>query len=157
MALLGIDIGLDVLSVARPRGVWPAWSVLLRMACGIGYLAIFMAYIGMGRVFPDGYTYWGLSKGFCGPVVYLFLWLVGYVCPDPLFLDEIEAVLDLECLADMTLPFIEFGTSSTRPYTGTSWATGSERPCFPTEYCPGPILPRITVPLGFGGVRQGWD
>ena len=79
MALLGIDIILDVSSVVRLRGMWPSWAVLLRLICGVGYIANFMAYVGLGRVFPFGYTYWGIAEGFCGPIVYLFLWLAGYV------------------------------------------------------------------------------
>lgn len=74
---LGIDAGFDAFSVAFFRSLWPGWVLLLRLIFGVGYLAIFMAYIGIGRVFPYGYTYWGLDRGYAGPVVYLFLWLIG--------------------------------------------------------------------------------
>jgi hypothetical protein len=63
------------------REIWPGWALLLRLFFGMAYLATFMAYVGVGRVFPSGYTYWGLPVGFAGPVVYLFLWLLGYAHP----------------------------------------------------------------------------
>ncbi|KAK1771487.1 hypothetical protein QBC33DRAFT_591853 [Phialemonium atrogriseum] len=78
IALLCADVALDVSAVAaRSRGCWPAWALVPRLACGVGYLAVFMAYVGLGRVFPDGYTFWGVEEGFCGPFVYLLLWLIG--------------------------------------------------------------------------------
>jgi hypothetical protein len=50
---------------------------MLRLFLGVGYLAVFMAYVALGRVFPFGYTYWNLPPSFAGPVIYLFLWLLG--------------------------------------------------------------------------------
>jgi len=44
---------------------------------GVAYLASFMAYVTLGRVFTPGYTYWGMPAGFAVPVVYVFLWLIG--------------------------------------------------------------------------------
>ncbi|KAK3688313.1 hypothetical protein B0T22DRAFT_439867 [Podospora appendiculata] len=62
------------------RGDWfryMSWALLLRLVLGIGYLAVFMVYVGFGRVFPFGFTYWSMKPGYAGPVVYLFLWLLG--------------------------------------------------------------------------------
>lgn len=75
--LLGLDAIFDVFSIALFRRSWPGWALLIRLLFGVGYLAIFMAYIAIGRVFTPGYTYWGLDRGYAGPVVYLFLWLIG--------------------------------------------------------------------------------
>jgi len=77
VVLVALDILLDLAALAhvsRPRRGWP---LLLRLLLGIGYLAIFMTYVGLGRVFPWGFSYWGIAPGFAGPVVYLFLWLIG--------------------------------------------------------------------------------
>lgn len=57
----------------------PGWAALLRLFSAVAYLTIFMVYVGLGKVFPSKYTYWGLPRGFAGPLVYLFLWLIGYV------------------------------------------------------------------------------
>lgn len=75
--LLSLDICLDIQSAVRFRKQWLGVLVLLRLTCGIGYLAVFMVYVAMGHVFTAGYTYWGLESGYAGPVVYLFLWLIG--------------------------------------------------------------------------------
>jgi hypothetical protein len=77
--LLGIDVLLDIQSFVSLSQKWPSWALLLRLTCGIGYLTIFMVYVGLGRVFTPGYSYWGIESGFAGPIVYLFLWLIGYV------------------------------------------------------------------------------
>lgn len=102
MVLLGVDIILDILSVALLRGLWPGWAILLRLICGVGYLAIFMAYVGLGRVFPFGYTYWKVPEGYGGPIVYLFLWLVGCVHTFPL-LGETTSLFGL-VTADKDIP-----------------------------------------------------
>lgn len=75
--LLGLDIVLDISALAQIHKKWPGWVVLLRLTCGIGYLIVFMVYIGLGHVFPYMYTYWGIEASYAGPVVYLFLWLIG--------------------------------------------------------------------------------
>src|SRR3569833_421144 len=75
--LLALDACIDLLSLARVRSHHPGWAVLVRLLLGGGYLAVFMVYVGFGRVFPMAYSYWGMSSGFAGPVVYLFLWLIG--------------------------------------------------------------------------------
>ena len=75
--LAGVDACVDVVLLCRARHSRPGWALFLRLLLGVGYLAVFVAYAGFGRVFPPGYAYWGLSAGFAGPVVYLFLWLLG--------------------------------------------------------------------------------
>ncbi|KAK3939493.1 hypothetical protein QBC46DRAFT_144754 [Diplogelasinospora grovesii] len=77
LTLLAIDTALDITSLVRLHKIWPSWALLLRLICGIGYLALFMVYVGMGRVFPYSFTYWSMAPGYAGPVVYLFLWLIG--------------------------------------------------------------------------------
>lgn len=77
LIILSFDIILDLATLIQPRQPHSGWSLLLRVIFGIGYLAVFMAYIGLGRVFPGGYSYWGLPSGYAWPIVYLFLWLIG--------------------------------------------------------------------------------
>jgi hypothetical protein len=75
--LLGMDMILDVFSAAQYKKAWPGWALFLRLFIGVGYITIFMVYVALGRAFPSNYTYWGLPSGFAGPIVYLFLWLIG--------------------------------------------------------------------------------
>ncbi|CAK7213681.1 hypothetical protein SBRCBS47491_001887 [Sporothrix bragantina] len=85
--LLAGDIVLDFLTVVRLVRVhlartptWPSHptiAIVVRLALGLGYLTLFMVYVGMGNVFPRGYTFWGLTRALSGPVVYLFLWMLG--------------------------------------------------------------------------------
>ncbi|OAA59096.1 hypothetical protein SPI_06298 [Niveomyces insectorum RCEF 264] len=77
IALLSFDILLDQYTIWRIACDHPGWALLVRLALGIGYLALFMVYVGMGSVFPRRYAFWGLTPGFSGPVVYLFLWMIG--------------------------------------------------------------------------------
>jgi hypothetical protein len=79
--LLSIDILVDLFAAVRARHPWLGTAVLLRLILGIGYLAIFMVYVGLGLVFPPNFSYWGIERGYAGPVVYLFLWLIGYDIP----------------------------------------------------------------------------
>lgn len=51
--------------------------MLLRLLAGLGYIAMFLVYVGFREVFPHGYSYWGMGSGFSDPVVYLFLWVIG--------------------------------------------------------------------------------
>jgi hypothetical protein len=75
--LLGLDACLDVLSLIRLNKKWHGWALVPRLLIGIGYLAVFMAFLGLSNIFPFGYTYWDLEPGYSGPMVYLFLWLLG--------------------------------------------------------------------------------
>ena len=75
--MLSCDILLDLFSLIRFRRRCPGWMLMLRLIFGIGYLAVFMAYVGLGRVFTPGFTYWGMHPSYAGPVVYLFLWGIG--------------------------------------------------------------------------------
>ncbi len=75
--LLSLDGLLDGFAFVCIRVRRPGWALILRLVFGIGYLAVFMAYVGLGRVFPNGYAYWGMAPSFSGPVVYIFLWLIG--------------------------------------------------------------------------------
>ncbi|KAK3323703.1 hypothetical protein B0T19DRAFT_212079 [Cercophora scortea] len=77
LVLLALDTLLDVACLIRLNRPWPSWALLLRLVLGIGYLAVFMVYVGFGHVFPFGFTYWAMKPGYAGPVVYLFLWLLG--------------------------------------------------------------------------------
>ncbi|KAK3379201.1 hypothetical protein B0T24DRAFT_147597 [Lasiosphaeria ovina] len=78
LVLLGLDISLDILSLLRlPHTTWPVWALLLRMTFGIGYVTLFLVYIGIGHVFPNTYTFWAIPPDRSGPVIYLFLWLLG--------------------------------------------------------------------------------
>lgn len=77
LVFLGLDTLLDILSLARLYRAWPCWALRLRLANGVAYIALFMGYVGHGRVFPAGFTYWAMTPGYAGPVVYMFLWLLG--------------------------------------------------------------------------------
>ncbi|KAK3353353.1 hypothetical protein B0T25DRAFT_208855 [Lasiosphaeria hispida] len=77
LAMLGLDTLLDIVSLIRLQKQWPSWTLLLRLIYGIGYIILFMVYVAHGQVFPSGFTFWGMAPGFAGPVVYLFLWLLG--------------------------------------------------------------------------------
>jgi len=74
---LGLDTLLDVISLVRLNKEWPAWALVLRLLSAVVYIALFMVYVSHGRVFPPDFTFWAMSPGFAGPVVYLFLWLLG--------------------------------------------------------------------------------
>lgn len=72
-----VDIAIDLIHTMLLCLPWSAVALVPQLLTGIGYLAIFMAYVGLGKVFPAGYTYWRLKTGYSGPVVYLFLWTLG--------------------------------------------------------------------------------
>lgn len=77
IALLGADIILDVICLFRAQKPWPTWGLVVRSICGIGYVAVFLVYVGLGRPFPEGYTYWKLSPDLSAPVVYILLCVIG--------------------------------------------------------------------------------
>lgn len=63
--------------MGRAKRKWQAWALVLRLLAGLGYVAMFLVYVGFREVFPHGYSYWGMGSGFSDPVVYLFLWVIG--------------------------------------------------------------------------------
>lgn len=75
--LVATDIFLDIYSVGRAKKKWQALALLLRLLAGLGYIAMFLVYVGFREVFPHGYSYWGMGSGFSDPVVYIFLWVIG--------------------------------------------------------------------------------
>ncbi|KAJ2902268.1 hypothetical protein MKZ38_000809 [Zalerion maritima] len=77
MILTSADILIDVIFTFFIWIPWTSFALLPRLFLGIGYLAVFMAHVGLQKVFPPGYSYWGLKSDFAGPVVYLFLWALG--------------------------------------------------------------------------------
>ncbi|KAK3366500.1 hypothetical protein B0H63DRAFT_490464 [Podospora didyma] len=79
LVLLGLDTYLDIFSLLRRplHAPEPCWAILLRLVYGIGYLTLFMVYVGIGRVFPAGYTYWSIRPDWAGPAVYFLLWVLG--------------------------------------------------------------------------------
>ncbi|KAK1836537.1 hypothetical protein QBC39DRAFT_407295 [Podospora conica] len=77
LVFLGVDTALDVISLIRLHTPWPTWALLLRVASGTAYIALFFAYIARDRVFPPGFTFWAMPPGVAGPLVYGFLWLLG--------------------------------------------------------------------------------
>ena len=82
MVLLGLDIMLDFQSIGRYDKMWKGWALAGRIFVAVGYAAVFTAQVAMGGAFPEEYTYWGLSKEYSAPLVYVFLWVLGYVlCP----------------------------------------------------------------------------
>lgn len=77
IVLLGTDVILDVGSLFRVQKPWPTWRLVIRSICGIGYIALFLVYVGLGSPFPEGYTYWGLGHEFAAPLVYILLCVTG--------------------------------------------------------------------------------
>lgn len=75
--LVATDVALDIYSVGRAKSKWQALALIFRLLCGLGYIAMFLVYVGFREVFPHGYSYWGMNSGFSDPVVYLFLWVIG--------------------------------------------------------------------------------
>lgn len=81
--LLGLDVLLDFQSIGRYDKMWKGWALACRVLVAVGYAAVFAAYVAVGGAFPEGYTYWGLSAEYAAPLVYVFLWVLGYVPPSP--------------------------------------------------------------------------
>ncbi|KLU84679.1 hypothetical protein MAPG_03718 [Magnaporthiopsis poae ATCC 64411] len=67
--VLSLDALFDLRALALCRTPWPGWALVSRLLLGLAYLAIFMAYIGVGRsVFPFDFSYWGMSPGYGAPL-----------------------------------------------------------------------------------------
>lgn len=81
MVLLGLDILLDFQSIGRYDKMWKGWALAGRVVVAVGYAAVFVAQVAMGGAFPEGYRYWGLTAEYSAPLVYVFLWILGYVFP----------------------------------------------------------------------------
>lgn len=81
LTFLSFDTTLDVISLIRLHTPWPTWALLLRVLCGVSYIALFFAYVARDHVFPPGFTFWAMPPGVAGPLVYGFLWVLGYVTP----------------------------------------------------------------------------
>lgn len=77
VAFTTIDLAIDLIHTFLLSLSWSAVALLPRLLLGMGYLAVFMAHVGLQKVFPPGYTYWGLRAEYAGPIVYLFLWALG--------------------------------------------------------------------------------
>lgn len=75
--LVATDISLDIYSVARVKKKWQALALIARLILGLGYVAMFLVFVGFREVFPLGYAYWGITSEFSEPVVYLLLWGIG--------------------------------------------------------------------------------
>lgn len=79
VTLVAVDCCLDLNSVTRARRKWQGWALFLRFLLALGYLAQFLLYVSFRRVFPRQYAFWGMNAGYSDPVVYLLLWVIGYV------------------------------------------------------------------------------
>ena len=79
--LLALDTILDFQSIARYDKMWRGWALAGRTVIATGYAAVFAAYVATGGAFPEGYVYWGLGVEYAGPLVYVLLWVLGYVLP----------------------------------------------------------------------------
>jgi len=77
LLFLALDTLLDIISLVRLQKQWAPWALHLRLVSGVAYIILFMAYIAHGNVFPQGYSFWAMPPMFTGPVVYIFLWLLG--------------------------------------------------------------------------------
>lgn len=57
---------------------WPGWALLLRLALGLGLIAVFTVYIALGGdVFAPDFEYWGMSDAYGRVLAYMFLWGLG--------------------------------------------------------------------------------
>lgn len=107
VAFTTIDLAIDLIHTFLLSLSWSAVALLPRLLLGMGYLAVFMAHVGLQKVFPPGYTYWGLRAEYAGPIVYLFLWALGFVPPlymfSPFFfsLRPHQAIL-IKCITNLT-------------------------------------------------------
>ncbi|KAK0627533.1 hypothetical protein B0T14DRAFT_493607 [Immersiella caudata] len=77
LVFLGVDTLLDIVSLVRLHKPQTLWALLLRLVSGVTYIILFMVYVANGRVFEQGYSFWAMSPSYAGPVVYIFLWLLG--------------------------------------------------------------------------------
>lgn len=77
ITLVAVDCCLDLYSAARQNKKWQGWALLVRLLLSLSYIAQFFVNVGFRKVFPDDYSYWGMSAGYSEPVVYLLLWLLG--------------------------------------------------------------------------------
>lgn len=79
VTLVAVDCGLDLYSVVRARRNWQGWALFFRLLLSLGYLAQFLLYVGFRKVLPRHYAFWGMDATYSEPVVYLLLWIIGYV------------------------------------------------------------------------------
>ncbi|KAK4237452.1 hypothetical protein C8A03DRAFT_44707 [Achaetomium macrosporum] len=77
ICFLVVDIALDVITLFRAHRPWPTWGLVLRLVCGIVYIVLCLVYVGLGGVFPDRHTYWGLYADPAGIMVYVLLCVEG--------------------------------------------------------------------------------
>jgi hypothetical protein len=77
LTFLGVDTLLDIISLVRLHKPQTPWALLLRLASGVSYIILFVVYVANGRVFGHDYSFWAMSPTYAGPVVYIFLWLLG--------------------------------------------------------------------------------
>ncbi|SPQ20157.1 9a6bcd60-0d52-4b5c-8ab5-f1ecde53fb23 [Thermothielavioides terrestris] len=77
ICLLFFDVVLDVVTLFRAQRRWPTWVLALRFGIGIAYIVLFLLYVGLGGVFPNGYTYWGVPVDSSATPVYVLLCVEG--------------------------------------------------------------------------------
>lgn len=76
--MLSTDILLDARSIVHSHDPWPGWALIVRLALGLGYIAVFAVYIAFGGdVFAPDFEYWGMSDGYGRVLAYMFLWGLG--------------------------------------------------------------------------------
>lgn len=133
LSFLSLDTTLDVISLIRLHTPWSTWALLLRVVCGLSYLALFLAYVARDHVFPPGFTFWAMPPGVAGPLVYGFLWLLGYVTlppdlPTPGMTSDMDSVWSL---AHAALRRHRFGNGIRSYYHGLP---GRDRPPLPPPH-----------------------
>jgi polyferredoxin len=77
LSFAGLDSCLDTYILSRTRTRWPIWGLAIRLVFGIAYFALFFTYLGLGKPFPQGQTYWNLSADGAAIFIYVFLVLLG--------------------------------------------------------------------------------
>lgn len=104
--------------------MWRGWALAGRTVIATGYAAVFAAYVATGGAFPEGYVYWGLGVEYAGALVYVLLWVLGYVlsCLPGLVVPCNPLVVALFCfhLDGANSGGAASGTWSTAPSAGSS-------------------------------------
>lgn len=73
ICFLSFDVLLDVFTLLRAQAPWPTWGLALRCVCGTAYIVLSLVSVGLGGVFPQGHTYWGMSADSASTAVYVLL------------------------------------------------------------------------------------
>lgn len=75
--LVAVDCCVDLYAAYLLAKQFPGWAMVLRLSLSLGYIAQFFLYVAFRKVFPPGYSYWGMDQVYSDPVLYMLIWIVG--------------------------------------------------------------------------------